>query len=274
MKKLIYFPVARIIVGVVCCLAILLAAKSVKPILHATISSKVIADTIKNYLLALVLLFSYFYLFKFYEKRKITELSIKRLPGELSGGFILGFSMISLIILILYFLGYYSIVAISNAGYLLAPFSLLVTAAVFEEVVFRLIIYRILEEWLGTYRALLLISILFTAPHLFNGNISVLAVATILLFGFGTGIMYTYTRRVWLPFAFHLGWNFAQPFYGSNLSGEEDIGSIIKAKFNGPALFTGGLFGVEASLFSVIFLAIMSVTFLYFSVKKGKMILK
>jgi uncharacterized protein len=273
-KNVLYFPITKIIIGIGFCFAILVGVQNfiTKPIFYKIMPTKAIADTIRNYISVVVLSLSYLYLFRFYEKRKITELSAKQLPGEFIGGFILGFSTLSLVILILYFFGYYNVINISNYSYLLAPFSFLVIAAFFEEIFFRLIIYRILEEWLGTYWALLLICIVFTIPHLFNDHVSVLAVLTILLFSFTTSIMYNYTKRVWLPFAFHLSWNFSQPFYGSNLSGVEDIGSIIKAKFEGPKLFIGSAFGIEDSIFSVIFLTILSITFLYFSIRKGKIL--
>jgi membrane protease YdiL (CAAX protease family) len=273
-RKLLNFPVSRIVIGTVFCFGILVGVQNfiTKPVFYKIMPTKTIADTIRNYISVAVLLLSYLYLFRYYEKRKITELSAKQLPKEFIGGFILGFSILSLVILILYFFGYYKAIGISDYSFLLAPFSFLVIAALFEEVFFRLIAYRILEEWLGTYWALFVIVILFTVPHLFNNHVSVLVVLTILLFSFAVAIMYTYTRRLWLPFAFHLGWNFAQPFYGSNLSGEEGIGSLIKARFQGPAVFNGSAFGIEGSIFTVIFLTILSATLLYFCTRDNKIL--
>jgi membrane protease YdiL (CAAX protease family) len=274
LKKLLYFPVTKIIIGIAVCFVILVGVQNfiIKPIFYKIIPGKAIADTIRNYISVGVLLLSYLYLFRFYEKRKISELSVKQLPGEFIGGFMLGFSILSIVVLILYFLGHYRVIEISNYSYLLAPFSFLVIATLFEEVFFRLIIYRILENWLGTYLALFLICIIFTIPHLFNDHVSILAVFTILTFSFATSIMYNYTKRLWLPFAFHLGWNFALPFYGSNLSGIEDAGSIIKATFKGPVLLIGSQFGIEDSILSAIFLTILSVAFLYFSIKEKKIL--
>ena len=258
-KKLLYFPVTKIILSTGICFAILVGVQNCfisKPVFYAIIPAKHIADTMVNYVSVAVLLVSYFYVFRVYEKREIKELSNKKLTAELFGGFIffLAFSvLLSVVMLILYVLGYYSIISISNFSYLLAPFSLLVVAALIEEIFDRLIIYRILEDWMGTYWALLLMSILFMIEHLANDNISVLSIFLILSFGFAHGTMYLYTKRLWLPFAFHLGWNFAQPFYGSNLSGIEDIGTIIKARYEGPKLLIGSRFGIEDSVLSILF---------------------
>lgn len=274
LKKLLYFPITRIIIGLVVCFALLTGVQNFisKPVIYTIIPAKQIANAIINYISVAVLLLSYSCLFRFYEKRKIRELSTQKIVKELAGGFALGFSVLSLVILILYTLGFYSIINISNFSFLLAPLSFLVMAALLEEVFFRLIIYRILEEWAGTYWALLLISLVFTIPHLANNNVSVLSVFLLLIFGFTHGIMYTYTKRLWLPFAFHLGWNFAQPFYGSNLSGMEDTGAIIKATYKGPELLTGSNFGIEDSIFSILFLLITGIIFLLLCIKEGKMI--
>lgn len=272
--KLLYFPVTRIILSIGVCFAALVSVQNfiTKPVFYATIPVKNIADTIINYISVAVLLLSYFYLFRYYEKREITELSGKNFAKELFGGFVFGFSILSVVILILYILGFYTIINISGLSYLLAPFSGLVVAALLEEVFFRLIIYRILEEWIGTYLALLLIAVLFMIPHLANDHVSMLSVLLLLIFGFTHGIMYTYTKRLWLPFAFHLGWNFAQPFYGSNLSGIEDKGAIMEAKFEGPELLIGSKFGIEDSLFSITFLLVIGVVFLHFSQKKDRIV--
>ena len=273
LRKAIYFPITRIILGIGICFGILIGTRNfiTKPFFHALVHEKNIAGTVINYISVAILLMSYYYVFRFYEKRKITELSTKKFIKESSGGFLLGFSILSLVILILYALGDYSIINISGFSYLLAPFSVLVLAALIEEVFFRLVIYRILEDWLGTYRALLIISVVFTIPHLLNENVSVLSVLLILIFGFAHGIMYNYTKRLWLPFAFHLGWNFAQPFYGSNLSGTEGD-SVIHAKFEGPLLLTGSDFGIEDSIFSIFLLAIISIIFLYLSIRGDKIV--
>lgn len=273
-KKLLYFPVTKIILSIGICFAILVGVQNfiTKPVFYAIMPAKHIADTMVNYVSVAVLLVSYFYVFRVYEKREIKELSTKKLPAELFGGFIFGFSVLSVVMLILYVLGYYSIISISNFSYLLAPFSLLVIAALIEEVFDRLVIYRILEDWIGTYWALLLMSILFMIEHLANDNISVLSIFLFLSFGFAHGTMYLYTKRLWLPFAFHLGWNFAQPFYGSNLSGIEDIGTIIKARYEGPELLIGSRFGIEDSVLSILFISIIGIVFLQLSRKEGKII--
>ncbi|GHC59099.1 CPBP family intramembrane glutamic endopeptidase [Ulvibacter litoralis] len=274
LKRVIAFPISKIILGIGICLLILIGFQNYvsKPLFYFLIDSKPLADTIINYTSVAVLLFTYYYLFSFYEKRHIYELSNKNIIKVLFGSFMLGFSILSFVILILYFLGYYKVIQFSGFSYFLAPFSFLVIAALIEEILFRAILYRILENWIGTYIALIILSILFELPHIFNDNVTALSVILGLLFGFAHGIMYTYTKRIWLPFAFHLGWNFAQPFYGSNLSGLEDVGSILIAEFNGPELITGSIYGIEDSILSIFLLLIICIIFLRLSIKKNKIV--
>jgi CAAX protease family protein len=273
-KKVLYSPIIKITLSISICLTVLFVVKTfiTKPILKRIGFTEALSEVIKNYISAIVLIFGYFILFRFYEKRKITELSTKRFPQRFIGGFVLGVSSLSLVILQLYVMGYYKVLKIDNYSYLFAPFSFLFTAALFEEIFFRLIVYRILEEWLGTFWALLLICITFTIPHLFNNYVSIMAVLTILLFSFVVSLMYSFTKQLWLPFSFHLGWNFAMPLYGSTLSGEENPGHIINAKFEGPVLFIGGKFGIEDSIFTVVILIILSIIFLYVCKRQGKIL--
>lgn len=271
LKKVIHFPLTKIVLGITICLGVLIGVQDLvtKPLIHYLIDSKPIGDTIINYVSVVVLLVSYAILFRIYEKREIRELSKTNVGKELFGGFLFGFSVLSFVILILYSLGYYSAEGIFGFSYLLAPLSFLIIAALIEEVLFRLVIYRITEKWLGTYPALLLISIIFTVPHLLNDNVTLLSVLLLLTFGFAHSIMYTYTKRLWLPFAFHLGWNFAQPFYGSNLSGTEEA-HIINSNFDGPVLLIGSDFGIEDSILSIAFLLILCIVFLKLSIKENK----
>jgi hypothetical protein len=67
-----------------------------------------------------------------------------------------------------------------------------------------------------------------------------------------------------------LGWNFSQPFYGSTLSGTNDMGSIVQSKFNGPELLTGGAFGIENSIITQSLLLLIGIAFYLLAKKEGK----
>lgn len=272
-KRVLYFPVTRIIIGIVVCFSLFVVIQNfvLKPFFYSIIQDKDIADPIIHFISVIVLLLAYYFLFRLYDRKKITELSIKHLPKEMFGGFALGFLTISLSISILYFLDCYQFLSITTDHYSLRLFGLLTVAALLEDLFFRGIIVRECENWLGT-NITLLIGMLFETDHLFNPNANLFSIFFILIWGFTTAMLYVYTKRIWLPFFFHLGWNFAQPFYGSNLTGLDDMGSIIQSKWSGPELFTGGAVGVEGSIFTTVFLLLIGIILYVLAMKEGKIV--
>lgn len=272
-KKVLYNPITKIILGITICFSLFVGVQNLisKPLFYSFIQNKNIADPIIHCISFLVLIFGYFYFFRFYDKREIPELSIKQLPKEMFGGFSLGFFTISLSIFILYKLGYYQFLSISTENYSIKLFMTLVVAALIEDLFHRALILRELENWLGTHIAIILVMIIETW-HIFNPNATLFSFFVSLCWGFTMSMLFVYTKRVWLPFFFHLGWNFSQPFYGSNLTGLDDMGKIIHSKFEGPVLFTGGAVGIEDSIITVSLLLSIGIFFYYRAIKEGKII--
>jgi membrane protease YdiL (CAAX protease family) len=242
-----------------------------KPFFYGIIQDKNIANPIIHCIDFLVLLAAYYYLFRFYDKREITELSTKYLLKEMFGGFFFGFFTISLFIFILYLLGYYQVISISTTHYPIKFFTVLVFAAIVEDLFHRGLIVRVCENWLGTHLTLV-IAMLVELQHIFNPNFTLFSLFGTLIWGFTMAMMFIYTKRIWLPFFFHLGWNFAQPFYGSNLTGTNELGSIIQSTFNGPELLTGGAVGIEDSIFTAPFLLLIGIILYYLAKKEGKIV--
>lgn len=241
-----------------------------KPLAFGLLADENLAKALVNYLTAIVLLTGYFYLSRLIEKRKATELSRKYLYRDLLSGISGGFGAISLAILVLYLGGNYHVSGSSGYPFFVVPLSGIFITVLLEELLFRGAIYRALEISLGTSWALIIVSVVFTAAHLFNPNVSILAVVALFVFSWTHCMLFTLTKRVWLPFSFHLGWNLAQPFYGSNLSGQNDAGFVIKAKFEGPELLTGTAFGIEDSVLSIVILLFISVPITLYCYKNGK----
>jgi uncharacterized protein len=272
-KKILDFPITKIIVGIIVPFSLFVVIQNfvLKPFFYSIIQGKNIADPIIIFISVIVLLVSYYYLFRFYDKRKITELSLKHLPKEMFGGFIFGFLSISLFIFILYLLGYYQAFSITTTHYTARLFTVLLFAGIVEDLFHRGLIVRVIENWLGTHVAIV-IAMLVELQHIFNTNSDLFSFSVDLIWGFTMAMMFIYTKRIWLPYFFHIGWNFAQPFYGSNLTGTNDMGSIIQSKFTGPELLTGGAFGIENSIFTPLFLLIIGIVLYYLAKKEGKIV--
>lgn len=274
-KRIIHFPITKIFLGITICFSLFVGIQNFvsKPLFYYLIEDKNIADPFIHLVSIFVLLSSYYFLFHWFEKREIKELSIKYLPKEMFGGFFIGFSAISISIFILYLLGYYHIISIFTGDYSLKLFMTLVVAALIEDLFTRGLVLRELENWLGTNIAILIIMLIETY-HIFNPNTTMFSFFVSLCWGFTMSMFFVYTKRVWLPFFFHLGWNFAQPFYGSNLTGLDDMGKIIHSKFEGPILFTGGGIGIEDSIITVFILFSIGVFLYYRAHIEGKIIKK
>ncbi|HEX5259225.1 MAG TPA: type II CAAX endopeptidase family protein, partial [Sphingomicrobium sp.] len=124
--------------------------------------------------------------------------------------------------------------------------------AVNEELLFRGILFRWIEEFGGSWAALLVTSILFGCAHLLNPHASPIAAVGI---AFEAGVMlgaaYMLTRSLWLPMGLHAAWNFAQgEIYDIPVSGLPAHG-LLNARLSGPPLLTGNGFGLEASIIAI-----------------------
>lgn len=272
-KKVLYFPITKIIVGISVPFSLFVIVQNfiLKPFFYSIIPDKSIADPIIIFISCLVLLVSYYYLFRLYDKREITELSLKYFPKEMFGSFLFGFSTISLSIFILYLLGHYQAFSITTTHYTARMFTILLFAAIVEDLFHRGLIVRVIENWLGTHIAIV-IAMLVELQHITNPNTHLFDLFLYLIWGFTMTMMFIYTKRIWLPYFFHLGWNFSQPFYGSKLTGSNDYGSIIQSKFTGPKLLTGGDFGIEGSIITLSFLLFIGIVLYYLAKKEGKIV--
>ena len=269
-KKVLHFPLTKIVVGVIVCGFAILGTNSV---LRSIFKSEGDVVRIVRWLLSMsVLLATYYFLFRHYERRDIAELSRKGLLRESLVGLFTGTLCISLIIIVLYILGYYKVISISSVSVLLLPLVYFTTLSVFEELIFRGIIYRITEESLGTNLALIISALLFGLAHLLNEHANVISVISAASGGILTGLLFSMTKRLWLPIFFHAGWNWAQVSLGVTVSGMEDLPGFLQGRLEGPELITGGAFGPENSIITVMLVLILSGVAYYLTLKRGNVI--
>ncbi|MBK7573519.1 MAG: CPBP family intramembrane metalloprotease [Saprospiraceae bacterium] len=274
-QKIFHFSLTKIIIGlVVCGVLVSLGQLSVSKLLDLTVLDKDIKNLIIGLVVAILAIVSYTYLFKFYEKREIKEFSKIGLFKHLTIGIALGVLLQSLTIFVIYLKGGYSIVSINPILFLVPPFTMAFTSAIFEEILMRGIIFRITEEKLGSYFALLISAILFGAMHLGNPNSSLTAaIGLAIQAGLLLASAYIYSRNLWFPIAIHFAWNFTQSaIFGANVSGNTISKTLITSKIEGAEWFTGGQFGPEGSIQATAFCFIVTIILLILSHKEGKII--
>ncbi len=203
--------------------------------------------------LNVVMVIAYWFYVKRFEYRNVDELGSRRAVQEFTYGALVGICLLSVIIGVLWALGYYQVSAFNHYTIVLLPFVTMLARSLGEELIFRVILFRIVEEGLGSWFALLISSVLFGLGHIGNPAATWLSTLAISLeAGVLLGAVYMVTRRIWMAWGLHFAWNFMQgPVFGIEVSGTTQTGLLV-AEMVGPDLITGGSFGVEASLFAVI----------------------
>ncbi|MES2135604.1 MAG: CPBP family intramembrane glutamic endopeptidase [Pseudomonadota bacterium] len=145
--------------------------------------------------------------------------------------------------------------------------------AISEEMLFRGVLFRWIEEFGGSWAALAVTSALFGAAHLTNPNASwVAAVGIAFEAGVMLGAAYMLTRSLWLPMGLHAAWNFTQgEVFGVPVSGTEVHGLLV-ARLDGPPLLTGNGFGLEASLIAIVVATLFGLWLLRLAIRNGQLV--
>ncbi|MEI7771701.1 MAG: CPBP family intramembrane glutamic endopeptidase [Chloroflexales bacterium] len=191
------------------------------------------------------------------ERRPLAEvgLGLRGLPPQWARGFALGAGYMLACVATLALLGGYRVAGASFAlGPLLLALLLQVAVGLFEEGLFRGVLFRLLEEGLGSWAALAITAVIFGAAHLSNPGGTLWGAAAITIeAGVVLGAAYMATRSLWFVSGLHTAWNFLQgPIFGFNISGSNIVTeSLLRPSIQGPELLTGGAFGIEASLIAV-----------------------
>jgi uncharacterized protein len=272
-KRIFYYPVTRIILGIIVCLGTV--AISNRGLYYLLIRLAYVSDDLRHLILnlavPLVALLSYTLLYKYYEKRSISELKLSALPGYGLLGATVGIGLQALVVLVIYLFGGYHIIQVNPISYLLPSLLIGISSGVFEEILFRGIIFRIIQEKWGSVVGLIVSAVLFGAVHLMNKNSTLYSAFAIAI---EAGILlcacYMFSSNLWLPIGLHFGWNFAEAgIFGAVLSGNTIDKTLITAKFTGSQYLSGGDFGPENSIPAIIICTAAGVVFLWLAGRKN-----
>jgi membrane protease YdiL (CAAX protease family) len=172
----------------------------------------------------------------------------RRIVRDGIGGLALGAGLFIAVVLQLALTGHYTISAIRATPDLAVAALLFALSAAFEEMLFRGVVFRLAEEWKGTWIALAVSAVLFGAAHSFNpGATWVSTVAIAVEAGVLLGAAFVVTKNLWCPIAVHFAWNYCEgPIFGTQISGHSPFTSLFVAHVSGPTWLTGGAFGPEA----------------------------
>jgi hypothetical protein len=127
----------------------------------------------------------------------------------------------------------------------------LLLAALMEELAFRGYPFQKLTQAFGAFGAVLVLSALFGAVHLWNPE-----APGLLSWGFFNtlfvGVLFALARirtgSLWFSIGLHFGWNFFQgAVFGLAVSGLREFATFAYANVHGSNALTGGAYGLEAS---------------------------
>ena len=192
---------------------------------------------------------------KWFEKHKAMDIPFNRIVQDTAKGLGVGFCFFMGVVLIMMLLGLYRIDSIGTDKPLkiISAFFLFLLVGTGEEILFRGVLYRWIDEKWGFVVALIVSSVIFGFIHITEpsatlwSSVSIAVEAGLLL-----GAAYKYSGTLWLPIGIHWAWNFTQGnIFGFEVSGKDLGVSLLNPTVSGPDWLTGGAFGAEASVIPV-----------------------
>ena len=134
-----------------------------------------------------------------------------------------------------------------------------------EEIVTRGWILPVLGARYRPWVGLAVSSLIFAGMHIFNSNLSVIAMVNLALFGVFAGLYAMREGSLWGISALHSVWNWVQGnIFGFEVSGGSfGGGTLLNLMETGPDWLTGGPFGPEGGL-AVTIMLLIGMAFIFF----------
>ena len=275
LQRVLQFPLSRIVLAVLFLAPALIVRGMSHNLGRQYLSEGTFSWIADGWLIVstLLLIGSYYLYTRIIERRPAREFSTFKAFPEFGVGLLAGASPIIIIVAILYLSGHYAAEGLGNAGSLLHLVRVFGWAALVEEMLFRLIVFRLVEEWLGSLWAIGISAMLFGLGHAFNPNVTVWSTICITLLSLPETAAFLATRRIWLAWGSHFGWNyFLTAVFGMTVSGVTGHQGFIVSQVSGPDWLTGGAFGIEASLPGVALSMVVAGLFFRIALRRGQFV--
>lgn len=211
---------------------------------------------------------------RFVERRPADELSLSGAGREWGIGLLVGAGLYAVSVLVLMALGIYRIEGFNPWTFVIPAVAMALSSGLFEELLFRGVLFRSVEDLFGSWISLVVSSAVFGLVHLFNpagtltGAIYISIEAGLLL-----AAAYMLTRRLWLSIGFHMAWNYTQSaIFSGIVSGGVSEPGLIRSNIRGPDLLTGGSFGLESSVIAFAFCTSTGIVMLVMAIRRGKIV--
>lgn len=276
-RWLLYSPLARIVLFIVMMAGLGLAAHALLPAApKGATGADAMLDAPWRYLLGqtLTVVLAYLLLTGLIEHRRPRELAPRDIPTFGLVGLASGVVLFSVIVGILWLAGSYHVIDTNPEAHWAAQVLVVgIGAGIGEEIMLRGVLYRIVEEGLGTWWALAISALVFGSMHMGNPAATVWSSAAIAIeAGILFGLVYHVTRSLWACIGLHAAWNIMQgTVYGIPVSGTHADGFLVSTR-SGPDWFTGGDFGAEASVVALACCCALSAVLLTIALRRGSIV--
>ena len=216
----------------------------------------------------------YLILVQLIEQRRASELAPRDIATFGAAGVLIGAVLFSLVVAVLWLAGSYHVTGTNpQADWLPAVLVAGIGAGIGEEIVTRGVLFRMIEEGLGTWWALAISALFFGAAHIFNPAATLWSSAAIAIeAGVLLALLYAVTRSLWACIGLHAAWNIMQgTVYGIPVSGGKADGWLVSQR-TGPDWLSGGAFGAEASVVALAVCSTLSVVLLMVALQRGALV--
>jgi membrane protease YdiL (CAAX protease family) len=203
------------------------------------------------------------------ERREPLELSRAGAARELLLGSALGVAMTLLAVGAIAAAGAFHITGTAPWTVLIKPFAEMVLVALFEEILFRGILFRLIENSLGSWIALALSGLVFAVAHMPNDHSTLLSFGITALAGVMFCAAYMATRRLWLAIGIHFAWNFMLDGVFSLPASGHAAKGLLQGQLSGPQWLSGGAYGIEGSVMTLAVLAAATGWLLFVAASRG-----
>lgn len=238
----------RLIAGVACVLVPFL----VTLMLVQALVPKDLRIAWHHLLAAAMCLAGYRFYVRRFEQREAGESALRGAGPGLLRGLGIGAAISVAVVAILAATGSLSIAGGAHWSAALKPLSEQAMVAVMEELLFRAVLFRVIEARWGTLVSLLANVLLFALAHLTNEHVTALAVLNTGIAGLGLCAGWLLTRSLWLPAGMHFAWNYLfDGVLGVPVSGHAARG-WLHVQLSGPEWLSGGAYGVEGSVVTLL----------------------
>jgi membrane protease YdiL (CAAX protease family) len=207
------------------------------------------------------------------ECRPVSELARRGAARHVLAGMLVGAGLFCTAMLGLWLMGAWTYTGMVAGSMWIYPLVTAVTAAVVEETLMRGVLFRVLEQGLGSWIALGLSALLFGLMHAANpGATATSVIAVALEAGVLLAAAFMVSRRLWFVYGLHAAWNFTEGgIFATRVSGM-DVEGRIGVQFTGNDWLTGGAFGPEASAVSVAVCLVAGAAFLVMAQRRARVV--